>query len=101
MSGKIIITTTKSAGLPEPHLHIEVQEDQKYSPIEHRIEHPSTDTVTTPLHKMQQQHPNMANKVAPKQQHLTIHHERKTSSGQPDSDPKSVPINHRINQSRQ
>lgn len=74
-------------------VHIGLQEQQKDSSIQNRIEEPSSNPITPSSHEMQQKHPNVTNQVKTQQQNLAIHGERKALAyGQPNFRPEPVPI---------
>lgn len=85
---------------PEMHFHVEIQRQQKNCPVQHRIEYPRVDSVTTTLDQVQQEHPDVAQQIAPQQNYLTVHHEREARARQPNRRPESVPVNDGVYGSR-
>ncbi|CAI8609174.1 unnamed protein product [Vicia faba] len=81
---------------------IEIDEDNKNTSVENRIENPGTNSITATFEKeMNQEKSNMTGHVTPHQHNLAVQDEWKTSRSESDCSPESVTVNQRVDEGRE
>ncbi|KAF7817551.1 hypothetical protein G2W53_031520 [Senna tora] len=77
----------------------ESQDEEENSSIEHRIEEPSANPVTSSSEEMEKKHSNMAHHIGSQEQHLAIESEGEACAGQADLPPETVGIDEGVKES--
>lgn len=84
--------------LVQVNFDIEVQEEEEDHTIQQRIENPSTDSITSALHKVQEQNTDVEGQVATEHDDLAVQHEGEAGARQAYGGPEPVAVDHGVDQ---